>query len=162
MSPRSSSWARLSKTAGRTIQWASGLVVDQVAHGPELRFVGQLGETLARPCGRGKRQPRRDRADPVVLCRLGEELVGVGVGAAVLDEDRARDAARVEQWRELVGLERPGDRFERGGQPALWRPLEVPQVMMCVDDREELIPGSCIHIGSFSRERLDLPEMPSK
>jgi hypothetical protein len=107
-----------------------------VTHGPQLRLVRELVETLPRLLGRGERQPRRDGADPVVLCSVGEELVGIGVGAGALDEDRARDVARVEQWRELLGLERPGDRTERAGQPGLWRPLEVPQVMVCVDDQE--------------------------
>jgi hypothetical protein len=107
--------------------------------------------------GRGERQPRRDGADPVVLGRVGEELVGVGVGTGALDEDRARDVARVEQWRELLGLERSGNRTKRAGQPGLWRPLEVPQVMVSVDDQDDRI--FVRDIAWLRRETVEIPAL---
>ena len=110
------------------------LVVDQVPEAAELRPAQELVEPLARPLGREEVDPGDHAADPRVRGRVLEHRVGVEVGAGGLDEHRRPDSGAVEQRLEVGGLERPPDRVVVVRHPGLGLPLEVPEVVVGVDD----------------------------
>ena len=63
-----------------------------------------------------------------------EHGVGVEVGAGGLDEHGRPDSGAVEQRLEVGGLERPPDRVVVVRHPGLGLPVEVPEVVVGIDD----------------------------
>ena len=111
-----------------------GLVVDEMADAPQLRLPRELAESLARTLGRAQVDPGDHAADPRVRGRVLEHRIGVGVGAGGLHEHRPRHAGPREQRLEVVRLERAPDDGVLGRHPGQGFPLEIPEVLMRVDD----------------------------
>ena len=110
------------------------LFVDQMTDPAKLGASCEPIEACARALGVREVDPGGDSADPRVGVRLLEHRVGVGVGACGLDEDRAVDPAGIEQRTEVVRLERSRDGSVRGTHPGHRLALEIPEVLVAVDD----------------------------
>ena len=135
------------------------LVMDEVADSAQLRLVCELRESLSRSLGRAQIEPGDDTADPLVLPRLREHRVGVGVGARRLHEHRLRHARTREQRLEIGRLERAMDDGVLGRHPGQLLPVEIPEVLMCVDDHGCALRMACAKPGPRRHRgrRGDLP-----
>ena len=111
-----------------------GLVVDEMADAAQLRLVSQLVQPFLRARGRAQVDPRDHAADPLAHGRVLEHEVGVVVGARGLHEHRLRHPCPQQQRLEVIGLERAPYDGVLVRDPGQGLPLEIPEVLMRIDD----------------------------
>ena len=83
---------------------------------------------------RGEVDPADDARDEVVSRGRRKELARLVEARSGLHEDRAVDAVRGEQRRQVLGAEPPADRREGVGHPRIGRARRVPEVVVSVYD----------------------------
>ncbi len=110
-------------------------VVDQVpdTHEPGIpAALVELRGGVVRPL---QRHPSDDPGDPGPPVGDLEHVVGVLGGVGRLDDHRTIDPGRGELRLQFDLLERPVERAEVRGQPRVLDPVQIPQVLVGVDDR---------------------------
>ena len=95
-----------------------------------------LKRSMARPATSGKSSGTQPTTptDPGVGRRLLEHVLGVGVAVGRLDQHGVRDPGRRKLRLKLRRLKRPRDRPERRHQPRIRDAIQVPEVLVGVDD----------------------------
>ena len=116
------------------------LIVDQVAEAAQTGPAAQLAEALCGALGRAEVDPADHGADPGVALGLLQHRVGVRVGVGRLHQHGPRHAGPDELRRELLRLERPADAGMSVPHPRQRFALEIPEVVVCIDDHGFEVP----------------------